>query len=108
MGKRNLYRDVQLNVRISAEENKQLHENMRKAGIKNKAAYVRKMILDGYVIHQDYAVLRECVVALARIGNNLNQLTKLANSYHDMNVPELRRLQKEVTEWRQRFLKELK
>lgn len=81
---------------------------MKKAGIKNKSAYIRKMILDGYIIHQDYGVLKECVAALGRIGNNLNQLTKVANTYHDINIPELTRMADEVSEWRLRFLRELK
>lgn len=81
---------------------------MKKAGIKNKSAYIRKMILDGYIIHQDYGVLKECVAALGRIGNNLNQLAKVANTYHDINIPELTRMADEVSEWRLRFLRELK
>ena len=73
-----------------------------------KSVYLRKMILDGYIIHQDYGVLKECVAALGRIGNNLNQLAKVANTHHDINIPELRRLADEVSEWRLRFLRELK
>ena len=93
---------------LSEAENKLLQENMKKAGIKNKSAYIRKMILDGYIIHQDYGVLKECVAALGRIGNNLNQLAKVANTYHDINIPELTRMADEVSEWRLRFLRELK
>lgn len=74
----------------------------------SKSVYLRKMILDGYIIHQDYGVLKECVAALGRIGNNLNQLTKVANTYHDINIPELTRMADEVSEWRLRFLRELK
>lgn len=73
-----------------------------------KSVYLRKMILDGYIIHQDYGVLKECVAALGRIGNNLNQLAKVANTYHDINIPELTRMADEVSEWRLRFLRELK
>lgn len=73
-----------------------------------KSVYLRKMILDGYIIHQDYGVLKECIAALGRIGNNLNQLTKVANTYHDINIPELTRMADEVSEWRLRFLRELK
>ena len=73
-----------------------------------KSVYLRNMILDGYIIHQDYGVLKECVAALGRIGNNLNQLTKVANTYHDINIPELTRMADEVSEWRLRFLRELK
>lgn len=93
---------------LTESENALLLKKMKQAGINNRSAYIRKMILDGYIIHQDYSALRECIAALGRIGNNLNQLTKLANTYHDMNVPELARLADEVSQWRQRFLKDLK
>lgn len=104
----NRIRTIELKVRLTDEENDLLKKNIESSGIKNKSSYVRKMILDGYIIHQDYGVLKECVAALGRIGNNLNQLTKVANTYHDINIPELRRLADEVSEWRLRFLRELK
>lgn len=104
----NRIRTVELKVRLTDEENRLLQKKVAASGIKNKSSYVRKMILDGYIIYQDYGVLKECIAALGRIGNNLNQLTKLANTYHDMNVPELARLADEVSQWRQRFLKDLK
>ena len=88
----NRIRTIELKVRLTDEENDLLKKNIESSGIKNKSSYVRKMILDGYIIHQDYGVLKECVAALGRIGNNLNQLAKVANTYHDINIPELRRL----------------
>ena len=104
----NRIRTIELKVRLTDEENDLLKKNIESSGIKNKSSYVRKMILDGYIIHQDYGVLKECVAALGRIGNNLNQLAKVANTYHDINIPELSRLADEVSEWRLRFLRELK
>ena len=104
----NRIRTIELKVRLTDEENDLLKKNIESSGIKNKSSYVRKMILDGYIIRQDYGVLKECVAALGRIGNNLNQLAKVANTYHDINIPELRRLADEVSEWRLRFLRELK
>ncbi len=104
----NRIRTIELKVRLTDEENDLLKKNIESSGIKNKSSYVRKMILDGYIIHQDYGVLKECVAALGRIGNNLNQLAKVANTYHDINIPELTRMADEVSEWRLRFLRELK
>lgn len=104
----NRIRTIELKVRLTDEENDLLKKNIASSGIKNKSSYVRKMILDGYIIHQDYRVLKECVAALGRIGNNLNQLAKVANTYHDINIPELTRMADEVSEWRLRFLRELK
>jgi hypothetical protein len=62
---------------------------MKEAGIKNRSAYLRKMALDGYIIRQDYRVLKGVTNELSRIGNNLNQMAKIANTYHDINRSEL-------------------
>lgn len=101
------YRSIQVKTRLNEREYHLLSHKIKASGMR-KSVYLRKMILDGYIIHQDYGVLKECVAALGRIGNNLNQLAKVANTYHDINIPELRRLADEVSEWRLRFLRELK
>lgn len=101
------YRSIQVKTRLNEREYHLLSQKIKASGM-SKSVYLRKMILDGYIIHQDYGVLKECVAALGRIGNNLNQLAKVANTYHDINIPELRRLADEVSEWRLRFLRELK
>ena len=101
------YRSIQVKTRLNEREYHLLSQKIKASGMK-KSVYLRKMILDGYIIYQDYGVLKECVAALGRIGNNLNQLTKVANTYHDINIPELTRMADEVSEWRLRFLRELK
>lgn len=101
------YRSIQVKTRLNEREYHLLSQKIKASGMK-KSVYLRKMILDGYIIHQDYGVLKECVAALGRIGNNLNQLAKVANTYHDINIPELTRMADEVSEWRLRFLRELK
>ena len=101
------YRSIQVKTRLNEREYHLLSQKIKASGM-SKSVYLRKMILDGYIIHQDYGVLKECVAALGRIGNNLNQLTKVANTYHDINIPELTRMADEVSEWRLRFLRELK
>ena len=101
------YRSIQVKTRLNEREYHLLSQKIKASGMR-KSVYLRKMILDGYIIHQDYGVLKECVAALGLIGNNLNQLTKVANTYHDINIPELTRMADEVSEWRLRFLRELK
>lgn len=101
------YRSIQVKTRLNEREYHLLSQKIKASGMK-KSVYLRKMILDGYIIYQDYGVLKECVAALGRIGNNLNQLAKVANTYHDINIPELTRMADEVSEWRLRFLRELK
>lgn len=51
------------------------------AGIRNMGAYVRKMALNGYVLHVDLAPVRELVSLQRRCANNLNQVAIHANTY---------------------------
>ena len=46
-------RDIHLHVMVSAEELAQIRERMADAGIRNAGAYMRKMALNGYVLHVD-------------------------------------------------------
>ena len=87
---------------ISLEEREFLAKKMKEAGIKNKSAYLRKMALDGYIIRQDYTMLKKFIDELNRIGNNLNQMTKVANTYGDIDQSGLKDIEKDIDRiWRQ-------
>lgn len=73
-----------------------LQQKMNEAGIKNREAYLRKMALDGYIIRQDYGVLKGVTNELSRIGNNLNQMAKIANTYHEINLSELKTIEGDI------------
>ena len=47
---------------------------MAEAGISNMGAYMRKMALNGYVLHVDLSDIRELVALQRRCANNLNQV----------------------------------
>ena len=81
---------------LSVDEKQFLEKKMAEAGIQNKSAYLRKMALDGYIIRQDYGVLKGVTNELSRIGNNLNQMTKIANTYHDINLSELKAIEGDI------------
>ena len=46
-------RDIHLHVMVTAEELARIRERMDEAGITNAGAYVRKMALNGYILHVD-------------------------------------------------------
>ena len=41
------------NVMVTADELAQIHGRMAEAGISNAGAYMRKMALNGYILHVD-------------------------------------------------------
>lgn len=62
-------------------------------GITNLSAYLRKMAVDGYIIHLDMGDIQEMVRLLRICSNNLNQYAKRANetgSVYAADVEDLR------------------
>ena len=57
-----------------------LDEKFRVSGMKSKSAFLRKLILYGYVYDVDYSYLRNYNTELGRISSSLNQIAKRVNS----------------------------
>lgn len=74
-------RPIHLHVMVSEEEQALIRERMAEAGIRNMGAYMRKMALNGYVLHVDLSPVQELVSLQRRCANNLNQVAIHANSY---------------------------
>jgi hypothetical protein len=74
VSKPNRVRDVPLYVRVSQAEYDLIQERMVEAGITNMAAFIRKLALNGYVLHVDLSPIRELVSLQRKCSNNLNQI----------------------------------
>lgn len=88
-------RPVHLHVMVSEEELTQIRERMAEAGVRNMGAYVRRMALNGYVLHVDLSPVRELVSLQRRCSNNLNQVAVTANTYGGIYPDDIRTLQKD-------------
>ena len=86
-------RTNQLLFRVSDDELQQIEEKMNSLGFRNREAYIRKMVLDGYCIRLDLKDLRELTKQMHAVGNNLNQYARWANEAyrdcHEKNLPSL-------------------
>ena len=91
-------RSVHLHVVVTPEEQALIADRMAEAGISNMGAYMRKMALNGYVLHVDLSDIRELVALQRRCANNLNQVAIHANSYGGLYPDELKRLQKDYAD----------
>ncbi len=74
-------RDKHLHVMVTADELEQIQKRMAEADITNAGAYMRKMALNGYILHVDLAPVRELVSLQRRCSNNLNQVAVHAHTY---------------------------
>ena len=66
---------------VTPEEQALIADRMAEAGISNMGAYMRKMALNGYVLHVDLSDIRELVALQRRCANNLNQVAVHANTF---------------------------
>ena len=76
-----------------------LDEKFKLSGMKSKSAFLRKLILYGYVYDVDYSFLREYNTELGRISSNLNQIAKRINSTNHVyqeDMDEVKELMKQV------------
>ncbi len=67
-------------------------------GIRNHAAYLRKMALNGYCIQLDLPEIRKMTSLLGRCSSNLNQYAKKANETGSIYAEDIRDLQMRLDE----------
>ena len=78
-----------------------LDEKFRVSGMKSKSAFLRKLILYGYVSDVAYSYLRNYHTELGRIRSRLNQIATRINStgnIYQEDMDEVKELMNEV--WR--------
>jgi len=88
-------RDIPKLVYFSQEELDRIQERMTEAGTINMCAFIRKMALNGYVLHVDLSPVRDLVSLQRRCANNLNQIAVNANTYGGIYPEEITALQKD-------------
>ena len=73
-----------------------IRRKMDQCGIKTVSAYLRKMAIDGYVVHLDVSDIKEVVRLLRICSNNLNQYARKANEGGSIYLEEIHDLQKQL------------
>lgn len=89
-------KDKQLHVLASEQEIALIQERMNVLGIKNMSAYLRKMAIDGYIVHLDLSDVKELVTLMRRCANNLNQYARRANETGSIYAADIADLQQQL------------
>ena len=76
----NRSRSRQVKFWANEEEYELLRKKMEAAGGVNQGAYIRKMILDGYIVNLDIPELKEIIRLLSITSNNVNQMARQLHS----------------------------
>ena len=86
-------KSVRIEFVMSEQDAELVRERMAELGITNLSAYLRKMAVDGYIIHLDMSDIQEMIRLLRICSNNLNQYARRANetgSVYSADVDDLR------------------
>jgi len=67
-------RNVPLFVWLTEDERGIIQERMEEAGTRNMSAFIRKLAINGRIIHVDLSPVKALVSLQRRCSNNLNQV----------------------------------
>ena len=95
VGGKKRIRSTSVCIWLSPDELTAIRERMAEVGIRNLSAYMRKMALNGYVLHVNLSPVKELISLQRRCANNLNQIAVRANTYGGIYPDELKSLQKD-------------
>jgi len=107
---RNRKRPIQVKFFVDEKEQALIKKKMEQAGIENMSAYIRKMVIDGYVVKLDMPELRELTIRMKSISNSENQIAKRVNStgnIYEADIEEIKKNQEEIYEGIRKILTSL-
>ena len=76
-------------VRLSDDEKSVLDRKVALSNKRSREAFLRQLIIYGYVYEADYSPMREYTMKLSRITRSLNQIARHANTYGSLYAEDL-------------------
>ena len=89
-------RSRQVKFWVSEDEYALLQKKMEAAGGVNQGAYIRKMILDGYIVNLDIPELKEIIRLLSITSSNVNQIARQLHSTGSIYQQDLAEVQEQL------------
>ena len=92
----NRKRDVQILLWVTPEEKKMIRKRMILSKTSNMSVYLRKMAIDGMIVNTDTTYLKAMYQEMHKIGVNINQLAKVANTVGTATTQDIEELKEMV------------
>ena len=92
-------RSVSRLLRLTPQENVLLEQKIQQSGIKNREAFMRKMLLEGYVLSLELPELKEILRLTRYTSNNVNQIARHAHEtgrYYIEDIEQMIRNQEAI------------
>ena len=90
---------IQHNFKTTETEAEIIKKKMKSLGITNTSAFLRSMVLNGYILKLDLPQIREMIRLLSNMTNNLNQIAKRVNAtsrIYDADIDCLKENQEKI------------
>lgn len=89
-------RSIEKKVRFTQKEIEYVQDKIIHSKLDSFQSYAHTMLIQGEVIQVDYSGLLSLILEVKRIGNNINQVTKLANQFSDISIRDIQELKDEL------------
>ena len=94
----NRTRSHQRLIRFNDEENDYINAKVEASPFNNFQNFARILLITGEVHFTDYSELKSLNYEVNRIGNNINQLAKLAHEFQEISPADIQQLQVQMTD----------
>jgi ltrF len=94
--KQNRTRKIQRLIRLNQEEDNYLKMRIKQSPYNNFQNYARHLLLSGEIKFVDYSELKQLKWEINKIGNNINQVVRLANQFEDISQEDIEDLLKTI------------
>ncbi|MBR8673897.1 plasmid mobilization relaxosome protein MobC [Lactococcus lactis subsp. lactis] len=84
-------------IRFNDEENDYINAKVEASPFNNFQNFARILLITGEVHFTDYSELKALNYEVNRIGNNINQLAKLAHEFQEISPADIQKLQTQMT-----------
>jgi len=99
MEKSNNTNYISMNFRVTEDERDFINKKYRLSKVKNRSVFLRKLVMQGYILNIDYSAFRDINANIGRIAGTLNQIGKRVNTTNNIykeDVEEIKKKQEEV------------
>nr|AHF25939.1 hypothetical protein [uncultured bacterium Contigcl_1542] len=90
---------IHYSFKATPEEDAIIQKKMKTFGIKNQSAFIRALVLNGYVLKLDLPELHDAVRLMGSLSNNVNQIARRLNergSIFEMEIDDIKDRQEEL------------
>ena len=88
----NRRRTNEIKFRLADDELDVLQQRMNVVGCINREAFIRKMVLEGYILRMNFTEVREFLRLISNATSNINQIAMRANESRSIYARDVQEL----------------